>query len=134
MRGVVRMHLRVQDNRVEDDNNAFSTTFQYKVEEGPAVIEHYGLKLARLASLPAEVLNRAKEVAMSLSELEAKGRDSTASHAMIKRRKLLLELRCKLQQIIQRSETDNETLAQTLGDLQRDSLDEFTKTFQAVVQ
>ncbi|OCF74473.1 hypothetical protein I204_04848 [Kwoniella mangroviensis CBS 8886] len=122
MRGVVRMHLRVQDNRVEDDNNAFSTTFQYKVEEGPAVIEHYGLKLAKLASLPADVLNRAKEVAMSLSELEAKGRDSTASHAMIKRRKLLLE----------RREADNEELAQTLRHLQRESLDEFTKTFQAV--
>ncbi|WVW84076.1 hypothetical protein I302_106105 [Kwoniella bestiolae CBS 10118] len=128
LRGVVCMHLRTQDNKVEDDNNAFSTSFQYKVDQGPAVIEHYGLELAKLASLPQEVMTRAKEVAISLSELDKKGRDSTASQAMIKRRKLLFELR----HLIENSGADNEALAQTLCHLQQETLDELRKSFESV--
>nr|XP_019046481.1 hypothetical protein I302_05231 [Kwoniella bestiolae CBS 10118]OCF25411.1 hypothetical protein I302_05231 [Kwoniella bestiolae CBS 10118] len=133
LRGVVCMHLRTQqDNKVEDDNNAFSTSFQYKVDQGPAVIEHYGLELAKLASLPQEVMTRAKEVAISLSELDKKGRDSTASQAMIKRRKLLFELRDKLRHLIENSGADNEALAQTLCHLQQETLDELRKSFESV--
>ncbi|WWC89184.1 uncharacterized protein L201_004102 [Kwoniella dendrophila CBS 6074] len=129
--GVVRMHLRVQDNKVEDENNAFSTTFQYKIDEGPAIIDHYGLELAKLASLPEAVMVRAKDVAMSLSELEQKGRDSTASQALVNRRKLLFELRDKLRHIIQHSKMDNDALAESLRTVQRESLVELQKTFHA---
>nr|XP_019011033.1 uncharacterized protein I206_04341 [Kwoniella pini CBS 10737]OCF49814.1 hypothetical protein I206_04341 [Kwoniella pini CBS 10737] len=128
--GVVKMHLRVEDNRVGDNNEAFSSHFQYKVEEGPAILEHYGLELAKLAFLPSKVMSRAKEVATRLSDLDKEGRNSTASHALVKRRKVLFELRDKLVYLLKNSHGDNTALAATLRNLQEDTIDELRKTFK----
>ncbi|WWC62125.1 uncharacterized protein I303_104716 [Kwoniella dejecticola CBS 10117] len=122
------MHLRVEDVRVNDDNDAFCTNFQYKVEQGSAVFDHYGLELAKLAFLPPEVMLRAREVAVRLSELVREGRDSTASHALVKRRKILFELRDKLAYLIKHSLADNESLAKHLKNMQDEMYEELRTT------
>ncbi|WRT66511.1 uncharacterized protein IL334_003470 [Kwoniella shivajii] len=123
--GVVKMHLRVENNKIIDDENAFSATFQYKVEEGQAMISHYGLELAKLAAFPQEVMVRAKEVATKLSELEERGRETDISHALVKRRKVLFEL----DHLLRYTKDDEKRLALKLEGIQLDCVAELKKTF-----
>lgn len=67
-------------------SGSFSSVFHYKVVQGSCKEEHYGeiryppyaeresgLELAKLASLPTEVTDKAWEVATKLTDLEEKG-------------------------------------------------------------
>lgn len=96
----------------------FGTTFAYKVAEGAAPMEHYGLEIAKLAALPSTVLQRASEIAAQLSELEEQGRRSNLANTSMRRRKILWELRAKLKQVQSNSRLDNETLGEFLQNLQ----------------
>ncbi|ORY32843.1 DNA mismatch repair protein MutS [Naematelia encephala] len=79
--GVVNVHLEVEHNRHDPNSAEFGTVFQYRVVEGPNREEHYGLELAKLASLPLKVMTRAREVAYKLTELEDKGLGITGSRS-----------------------------------------------------
>lgn len=81
-------------------------------------MEHYGLEIAKLASLPSTVLQRASEVAAQLSELEEQGRQSNLGNTSMRRRKILWELRAKLKQVQSSSRLDNDTLGEFLQNLQ----------------
>ncbi|KAL0255469.1 hypothetical protein I308_100273 [Cryptococcus tetragattii IND107] len=116
--GVVKLHLKVQRNTKAPSPTEFSTSFAYKVAEGAAPMEHYGLEIAKLASLPTTVLQRASEVAAQLSELEEQGRQSNLGNTSMRRRKILWELRIKLKQVQSSSRLDNETLGEFLQNLQ----------------
>ncbi|KIR80910.1 DNA mismatch repair protein MSH4 [Cryptococcus gattii E566] len=116
--GVVKLHLKVQCNTKALSSTEFSTSFAYKVAEGAAPMEHYGLEIAKLASLPSTVLQRASEVAAQLSELEEQGRQSNLGNTSMRRRKILWELRAKLKQVQSSSRLDNDTLGEFLQNLQ----------------
>lgn len=81
-------------------------------------MEHYGLEIAKLASLPSTVLQRASEVAAQLSELEEQGRHSNLGNTSMRHRKILWELRAKLKQVQSCSRLDNDTLGEFLQNLQ----------------
>ncbi|OWZ55230.1 DNA mismatch repair protein MSH4 [Cryptococcus neoformans 125.91] len=117
--GVVKLHLKVQQCSVKTlSPTEFGTTFAYKVAEGAAPMEHYGLEIAKLAALPSTVLQRASEIAAQLSELEEQGRRSNLANTSMRRRKILWELRAKLKQVQSNSRLDNETLGEFLQNLQ----------------
>ncbi|WVF71314.1 hypothetical protein IAT40_006117 [Kwoniella sp. CBS 6097] len=130
--GVQRLHLLV-DSRHEGDNNedAFLSTFQYKVSNGPINVRHYGLELAKLAALPASVIRRASEVSHKLADMEEEDCEANISRAHIKRRKIVLELVETLRYLAADSQTSNEVLAETLRATQRDYIAAFQATIKS---
>lgn len=90
--GVVSLHLAV-DMSVEN-----TMTMLYKIDQGVVKEEHYGINLARVIDLPAEVIEVAEQVSKALTaQAEAKKKSSKA-FAIAKRRKLVLSLREALKQ------------------------------------
>ncbi|RSH83103.1 MutS protein msh4 [Apiotrichum porosum] len=104
--GVQTLHLQVQSNSHMGSSGSFSSVFHYKVVQGSCKEEHYGLELAKLASLPTEVTDKAWEVATKLTDLEEKGRNASLANAEAMRRKVIIELRGKLQQVLESSQSD----------------------------
>lgn len=60
------------ENETEDDVNQECITFLYKLAEGNCP-KSYGFNAARLAGLPQNIINQAREIAMNL-ERRAKNR------------------------------------------------------------
>jgi DNA mismatch repair protein MSH4 len=56
-------------------------------------LSHYGLELARLADLPADVLEEGKRVAKELQVLQTRHEEESASSKIALRRKVLLKVR-----------------------------------------
>ena len=86
--GVVNKNVAVYE---ENDK----VTFLYKIEEGPAN-KSYGINVARLAHLPTNLLDRAKEI---LVELENKKVSGVGSHYLIKEVVKESEVEKKLKEI-----------------------------------
>jgi DNA mismatch repair protein MSH4 len=85
--GVVNLHLEV------DMSDANNMTMFYKISQGWAQEEHYGLALARVVDLPSKVLEVAETVSKALAaKIDAKKKSSNAT-AVAKRRKLVLSLK-----------------------------------------
>ncbi|TVY13982.1 MutS protein-like, partial [Lachnellula arida] len=90
--GVINSHLAVD---MSEEN---TMTMLYKVKSDFVKEEHYGLALARVVDLPAQVLEVAETISKALeAQTEAK-KQSSKSCAIAKRRKLVLSLREVLQQ------------------------------------
>ncbi|TVY24077.1 MutS-like protein [Lachnellula hyalina] len=90
--GVINSHLAVD---MSEEN---TMTMLYKVKSDFVKEEHYGLALARVVDLPAQVLEVAETVSRALeAQTEAK-KQSSKSCAIAKRRKVVLSLREVLQQ------------------------------------
>ncbi|WOO81174.1 MutS 4 [Vanrija pseudolonga] len=104
------------------EDGEFSTTFHYKVTDGPSKEDHYGrsLDLAKLASLPPSAMARAWEVSNKLTELEEKGRNSKLANAVASRRKVIVELGGKLRSVLETSRRDDPTVATYLANLKAD--------------
>lgn len=70
----------------------------YKIKQGYAEENHYGLALAKVIGLPQDVLEVAEEVTTKLeAQLVAKKQSSKAA-AVVKKRKLVLSLKESLEQ------------------------------------
>ncbi|WWD17159.1 hypothetical protein CI109_101597 [Kwoniella shandongensis] len=130
--GVTKLHLRTQVNNVNPHSPEFTTTFSYKVVEGPATVQHYGLELAKLAALPPDVLQRATEIAIQLSQLEEQGKGSSKANAMVMRRKTLYELRGQLAQLAEDSNVDNAHLGAALTRIQDKCRDTLERCIQII--
>ncbi|KAI0344201.1 hypothetical protein BDW22DRAFT_1412762 [Trametopsis cervina] len=116
---VVNLHLSVQ--RTRQTNTSFGMTFQYKIVDGaPEDLDHYGLELARLADLPAEVLTEARTVSLKLTELEERKKEESKFNKVAIRRKALLRLRHQLVQVLDHSNLPDEELLDYLGRMQKD--------------
>lgn len=90
--GVINSHLAVD---MSEENKM---TMLYKVKNDFVKEEHYGLALARVVELPAQVLEVAETVSRALdAQIEAK-KKSSKSCALAKRRKLVMSLKEMLQQ------------------------------------
>ena len=85
--------LKNQHVSVYEEND--KVTFLYKIEEGPAN-KSYGINVARLAHLPSNLLDRAKEI---LVELENKKVSGVGSHYLIKEVVKESEVEKKLKEI-----------------------------------
>jgi DNA mismatch repair protein MSH4 len=91
--GVDVYHLSV------DMSNENTMTMLYKLGQGVVEEKHYGLALARVAGLPAKVLEVAENVSQTLvARAEAK-KSSSRDHAINKRRKLLRSVQEQLEQL-----------------------------------
>ena len=109
--GVVNLHLVVD---VSEDN---TMTTLYKIGQGFVKEQHYGLALARVVDLPPKVLEVAQEVSQTLdAQASAKKRNSNA-FALVKRRKLVLNLLETLKQA-ESSPMDDKVLLNWLRKLQ----------------
>ncbi|KIM81717.1 hypothetical protein PILCRDRAFT_97607 [Piloderma croceum F 1598] len=116
---VINLHLSVQKTRQSASN--FGIIFQYKIVDGiPDNTDHYGLELARLADLPADVLTEAHRVATSLAETDLHDKEQSQTSKISIRRKALLRLRTQLTQILDHSALPEKELNAYLARFQKD--------------
>lgn len=113
--GVLNLHLATETTLAEDDIPQM--TMLYKIGSGPIQEENYGIKLARAVGFPGTFLNVAEEVAIALKQASEAKKQSSESRKLVRRRKLILNLRETLQQAYD-SEMDDETLGLYLQRLQ----------------
>ncbi|PQE12693.1 dna mismatch repair msh4 protein [Rutstroemia sp. NJR-2017a BBW] len=111
--GVDVYHLSV------DMSNENTMTMLYKLGQGVVEEQHYGLALARVAGLPAKVLEVAENVSQTLvARAEAK-KSSSREHAINKRRKLLRSVQEQLEQL-RDSPMEDDVLLDWLRKLQQE--------------
>ncbi|KDR68697.1 hypothetical protein GALMADRAFT_146051 [Galerina marginata CBS 339.88] len=116
---VINLHLSVQRARPSTSN--FGITFQYKILDGAAEdTGHYGIELARLADLPADVLVEGRRVAEKLAALQTMHEESSDGHQIAVRRKALLRLRTQLLQACEHSTLPDQELLAYIGRFQAD--------------
>ncbi|KAK4546235.1 hypothetical protein LTR36_002372 [Oleoguttula mirabilis] len=124
--GVVNLHLAV-DSSEEDKMEML-----YRISSGTVQEEHYGLKLAKVVPLPADVVEHAEHVAHTLERQMKKKQKRSLAIIQARRRKLLLNLKEHIFQAKDGS-MDDENLKQWLIDLQKEfvlrmsALDEETR-------
>ncbi|KAI9739771.1 MAG: MutS protein msh4 [Cirrosporium novae-zelandiae] len=91
--GVVSLHLEV-DLRLEEK----AMTMLYRVADGVVEETQYGLALAKVASLPENVVRTAATVSGKLNELIEKKKKGNRALAVARRRKLIFGLKEQLEQ------------------------------------
>ncbi|KAJ9645092.1 MutS protein msh4 [Coniosporium tulheliwenetii] len=111
--GVINLHLAVEMTDAE------SITMLYKIAEGVVAEEHYGLALARVMPLPAEVIETATEVAGKLEKKVRRRRKTSRAVMSERRRKLVLSLKEHLVQA-KNGALEGAVLAKWLAELQRE--------------
>ena len=109
--GVVNKHLAV------DVSQADTMTMLYKINDGFIEEQHYGLTLARVVNLPPQVLDIAEKVSKTLVAQIAAKKKSSKAYALIRRRRLVLNLREMLEQT-RDGAMDNKAMASWLRKLQ----------------
>lgn len=121
---VVNLHLSVHQTRRTASN--FGLTFQYKIVDGASDdYGHYGLKLARLADLPEDVITEATRVADYLAQVEAQNEEESESSRIAKRRKALLRLQTQLTQAYEHSALPDVDLREYVGRFKNDIIQAF---------
>ncbi|KIJ45044.1 hypothetical protein M422DRAFT_167040 [Sphaerobolus stellatus SS14] len=112
---VVNLRLSVQNIR----NSSFNIVFKYKIIDGALEeIDHYGLKLAKLADLPPQLLTVAEKISCTLSELQVKRDQESFSGKTALRRKALLKFRTQLSQALDHSTLSEEAFLTYLEKIQ----------------
>ncbi|GJE94158.1 MutS family DNA mismatch repair protein [Phanerochaete sordida] len=116
---VVNLHLSVQKTRHTTTN--FGMRFEYRIMDGAQEnMSHYGLDLARLADLPADVISEARRVSERLTAIEAKKNEESRSTKVAVRRKALLRLKTQLTQALDHSTLPDEDLIAYVARFQTD--------------
>ncbi len=91
--GVVNLHLAVD---MSEANHKM--TMLYKITNGWVEETHYGIAMAKVAGLPADVIRTAEEVSSTLARNIERQKKNSKTIALAKRRKLILGLREQLKQ------------------------------------
>ncbi|KAL8743569.1 MAG: hypothetical protein Q9184_008096 [Pyrenodesmia sp. 2 TL-2023] len=120
--GVVNLHLAVDMSENRD-----RMTMLYQVRGGWVKETHYGIAMAKVAGLPAEVIEVAERVSATLAENTERKKQKSKSLALVKRRKLILGLREQLKQA-QEGNMQGRVLGLWLKNLQ----DEFVRRMAAL--
>lgn len=89
--GVVNLHLAVELDTEKD-----RMTMLYQVASGCVQEKHYGLALARVVDLPADVLQVAEKVSKALTMNAERRKRGSKAIAIARRRKLVLNLKEQL--------------------------------------
>lgn len=118
--GVANLHLAVDMS--EDDK----MEMLYRISHGTVKEEHYGLKLAQVVPLPADVVDYAEHVAQTLEAQTKKNRTTSLVVIHARRRKLLLNLKEHLMQA-KNGKKDGPELMEWLKALQAEFIVQMTK-------
>ncbi|PPQ98977.1 hypothetical protein CVT24_003473 [Panaeolus cyanescens] len=89
---------------------------------------HYGIELAKLADLPADVREEAQRVAEHLLALKTKNEESSETHRANIRRKALLRLKTQLTQAYEHSTLPDADLVEYIARFQKDIAVAFYRT------
>jgi DNA mismatch repair protein MSH4 len=117
--GVINLHLRVEMNDNPTDSQKSSMTMLYKVTQGAVRETHYGLALAKVVPLPAQVVQIASECVAKLERHVQRRKKVSAAVLNERRRKLILNLREHLLQARSGS-MEGDVLKSWLKELQRE--------------
>jgi DNA mismatch repair protein MSH4 len=112
--GVVNLHLAVD---LRPDASMIKMLF--KVSDGWEEEKYYGIVLAKVVDLPADVINTATEVSDSLRARNEARKSSQAFRSVARRRKLVLSLREQLVQALD-GNMEEEALGRWLKRLQNE--------------
>ncbi|WVR06916.1 hypothetical protein IAU60_003952 [Kwoniella sp. DSM 27419] len=77
-----------------------------------------GLELAKLAALPREVMTCATNIAVTLSEMDRQDRLGSTSGNLLKRRKIMHDLRGALHGLVEHTELNEDSIFDALRELQ----------------
>ncbi|KAI4240049.1 MAG: hypothetical protein L6R42_011599, partial [Xanthoria sp. 1 TBL-2021] len=120
--GVVNLHLAVDISERND-----KMTMLYKITNGWVQETHYGIAMAKVAGLPADVIQVAEEVSSTLARNTERQKKNSKTIALARRRKLILGLREQLKQA-QDGNMQGRVLGMWLSKLQ----DEFVRRMAAI--
>jgi DNA mismatch repair protein MSH4 len=112
--GVVNLHLAV-----DMDATDYRMEMLYRIASGSVQEEHYGLALARIVSLPEDILPFAENVSRTLEAHGLAKQERSIGVVRARRRKLMLNLKEHLLQA-RESKMDERTLGKWLRDLQEE--------------
>ncbi|KAK4500175.1 hypothetical protein PRZ48_008361 [Zasmidium cellare] len=118
--GVVSLHLSV------DTSTPNTLAPLYTIASGTSSTTHYGLQLAALLPLPADILPRATHIANTLENQSSRRKNASIGVLTARRRKLMLNLREHLTQARDGRMNDGE-LKQWLKDLQAEFVTRMVK-------
>ncbi|KAL8884004.1 MAG: hypothetical protein Q9215_007859 [Flavoplaca cf. flavocitrina] len=120
--GVVNLHLAVD---MSDTNDKM--TMLYKITNGWVQETHYGIAMAKVAGLPANVIQIAEEVSSTLARNTERRKKNSKTIALARRRKLILGLREQLKQA-----KDGNMQGRVLGMWLSKLQDEFVRRMAAI--
>ncbi|KAL8713558.1 MAG: hypothetical protein Q9220_002420 [cf. Caloplaca sp. 1 TL-2023] len=120
--GVVNLHLAVHFNDSSD-----KMTMLYKITNGWVRESHYGIAMAKVAGLPADVIRVAEEVSTTLARNTERKKKNSKSIALARRRKLILGLREQLKQAL-----DGNMQGRVLGSWLKSLQDEFVRRMAGI--
>ncbi|KAL8734427.1 MAG: hypothetical protein Q9181_003207 [Wetmoreana brouardii] len=120
--GVVNLQLAV-----DISENGDKMTMLYKITNGWVQETHYGIAMAKVAGLPADVIEIATEVSTKLAENTERKKKNSKSIALARRRKLILGLREQLKQA-----QDGNMQGRVLGLWLKKLQDEFVRRMAAI--
>jgi DNA mismatch repair protein MSH4 len=112
--GVINLHLAVS---LPPDQDRMEML--YRVSAGKVQEEHYGLKLAKVVTLPRDVIEQAEHIAGVLEAQTNKNKKYTRALIQARRRKLILNLK---EHLIQAKEgkMNDQNLKEWLSELQKE--------------
>ncbi|KAL8924382.1 MAG: hypothetical protein Q9172_002729 [Xanthocarpia lactea] len=120
--GVVNLHLAVDMSETND-----KMTMLYKITNGWVQETHYGIAMAKVAGLPADVIQVAEEVSTTLARNVERKKKNSETLAEVRRRKLILGLREQLKQA-----QDGNMQGRVLGLWLKKLQDEFVRRMTAI--
>ncbi|XP_065646680.1 mutS protein homolog 4 isoform X6 [Hydra vulgaris] len=101
---------------VDQTQSTENMQFTHVLVKGRTTVENYGLKLAEMSTLPVELVEKAKEIALQLQQRKNENQKSLESS---KREKAVFRLVTRLLQAAKNSRLDEETLRLYLAGLKR---------------
>lgn len=119
--GVVNLHLAV------DMSETDKMTMLYKITNGWVQESQYGIAMAKVAGLPADVIEVATKVSTKLAQNMERKKQNSKSIALARRRKLILGLREQLKQA-----QDGNMQGRVLGLWLKKLQDEFVRRMAAI--
>ncbi|KAL8687009.1 MAG: hypothetical protein Q9218_006697 [Villophora microphyllina] len=120
--GVVNLHLAV-----DISENSDKMTMLYKITNGCVQETHYGIAMAKVAGLPADVIDVATKVSTKLAQNTERKKKNSKSIALARRRRLILGLREQLKQA-----QDGNMQGKVLGMWLKKLQDEFVRRMAAI--
>ncbi|KAG0034942.1 MutS protein msh4 [Podila clonocystis] len=118
---VVNMHLETELTRDDEQNPGLS--FKYRVTQGFANEEHYGLLLAKAIQFPQDITDRAEQVSRQLLDLAEANRTKARSQSVVYRRRCLSELAHRLILLQQhKNQISRKELVQSLREMWIDAV------------
>ncbi|KAL8660171.1 MAG: hypothetical protein Q9202_006767 [Teloschistes flavicans] len=120
--GVVNLHLAVDISETRD-----RMTMLYRITNGCVQEKHYGITMAKVAGLPADVIDVATKVSTRLTQNTERKKKNSKSIALARRRRLILGLREQLKQA-----QDGNLQGRVLGLWLKQLQDEFVRRMAAI--